>query len=77
MVSEVPLPPYAKPTQAPAGAGGKLMSLNSTIMAAQREWEEKNQTGAALSDESTYSESDASTESDEESSQGSIEGAYL
>lgn len=73
MVSQVPLPPYAQPTQTQDGTGGKLMSLNSTIMAAQREWEEKNQAGGASSGESTYSESAASTASDEQSSPGSVE----
>ncbi|OAA74745.1 Cupin, RmlC-type [Akanthomyces lecanii RCEF 1005] len=73
MVSQVPLPPYAQPTQTQDGTGGKLMSLNSTIMAAQREWEEKNQAGGASSAESTYSESAASTASDEQPSPGSVE----
>ncbi|OAQ97182.1 hypothetical protein LLEC1_00976 [Akanthomyces lecanii] len=73
MISEVPLPRYAQPPQTQGSAGAKLMSLNSTIMAAQREWEEKNKPAARSSGESTYSESSASTVSDEESSPGSIE----
>ncbi len=68
MASQVPLPPYAQPAQAQGGAGSKLMSLNSTIMAAQREWEQKNQAGDQSSGASSYSESGASTVSDDEPS---------
>ncbi|KAJ3474197.1 hypothetical protein NLG97_g9950 [Lecanicillium saksenae] len=66
--SQVPLPSYAQPASSQGIAGGKLMSLNSTIMAAQREWEQKAQQGGKFGS-SSHSESGASTVSDDSGSE--------
>ncbi|KAM3484211.1 hypothetical protein MY8738_002479 [Beauveria namnaoensis] len=66
-VSEVPLPSYVQPTTPVSRASSKLMSLNSAIMAAQREWEQKKEVRGQSSSNSTDSESSDSTASDKSS----------
>ncbi|PMB70144.1 hypothetical protein BM221_004793 [Beauveria bassiana] len=66
-VSEVPLPSYVQPTTPVSRASSKLMSLNSAIMAAQREWEKKKEVRGQSSSNSTDSESSDSTASDKSS----------
>ncbi|OAA37607.1 Cupin, RmlC-type [Beauveria brongniartii RCEF 3172] len=67
-VSEVPLPSYVQPQTPVSSASSKLMSLNSAIMAAQREWEQKKEVRGQFSSSSTDSESSDSTASDDKSS---------
>ncbi|KAM3500134.1 hypothetical protein MY10362_006675 [Beauveria mimosiformis] len=57
------------PPQTPvSSASSKLMSLNSAIMAAQRDWEQKKEVRGQFSSSSTDSESSDSTASDDKSS---------
>ncbi|KAJ6781592.1 hypothetical protein PWT90_06132 [Aphanocladium album] len=65
--SQVPLPSYAQSASTQGTAGGKLMSLNSTIMAAQRDWEQKTRLGGKFGS-SSHSESGDSAASDESDS---------
>lgn len=72
-VSEVPLPSYVQPTTPVSRANSKLMSLNSAIMAAQREWEQKKEVHGQSSSNSTDSESSDSTASDKSSPESAKE----
>lgn len=59
---------------APASQGGRLMSLNSSILAAQRDWEQKRQvSGHADDGSSSYSDSPADSEGSDDDDSGSAE----
>ncbi|KAM3448022.1 hypothetical protein MY3296_008163 [Beauveria thailandica] len=60
-----------------SSASSKLMSLNSAIMAAQREWEQKKEVRGLASSSSTDSEFSDSTASDDKSSPESTKDAEL